>query len=91
MGTDTILHTQIMHQLSADTQTCALAADVSNLLLLASAQDPGKATRCLAVHSLSPEAGLFEPQGRAPLPPIGSPTPSAAAINLFRPQVIRTR
>ena len=91
MATDTILHTQIMHQLSADTQTCVLAADVSNLLLLASAQDSGKATRCLAVHSLSPEAGLFEAQGRAPLPPIGSPTPSTAAITLFRPQVIRTR
>ncbi len=90
-ATDAILHVQVMHQLSGDTETCMLAADVSSPLLLASAQDPGKPTRCMAVYSLSPEAGLFKLQGRAPLPPIGSPTPSAAATNLLKPQVISAR
>lgn len=78
---------QLMHQLSAETQISMLAADVSSLRLLASAQDPGRATHCVAMHSLSPELGLFEPQGRVPLPPIGCPVPKSATLLQHKPQV----
>lgn len=78
---------QIVHQLAADTEACMLAPDLGSCLLLASARDPGRPTRCLAMHSLSPETGLFAPQGRVPLPPIGSTFPSTAGSNQFKPQV----
>ena len=78
---------QLMHQLSADTEVAMLAPDLSNQLLLASARDPGKPSRCLALHSLNPELGLFSPQGRISLPPTSSPTPSVAGSGQLKPQV----
>ena len=78
---------QLMHQLSAETQISMLAADAGALLLLASAQDAGKPTRCVAMHSLNPERGLFEAQGRVPLPPIGCPVPKTATLMQHKPQV----
>ena len=64
-----------------------LAPDLSNQLLLASARDPGKPSRCLALYSLNPELGLFSPQGRISLPPASSPTPSVAGSGQLKPQV----
>lgn len=78
---------QLLHQLGAETHTSMLAADVSNLLLLASAQDKGKPTHCVVMHSLNQALGLFEPQGRVPLPPIGSPVPKATTLMQHKPQV----
>ena len=78
---------QLMHQLSAETQINMLAADASSLRLLASAQDVGRVTHCVSVHSLNPELGLFEPQGRMPLPPIGCPVPETAPLLQYKPQV----
>ena len=78
---------QLMHQLSTETQISMLAADAGNLLILASAQDVGKPSRCVAIHSLNPERRLFEPQGRVPLPPIGCPVPRTATLTQHQPQV----
>ena len=78
-----------MHQLCAETQISMLAADASSLLLLASSQDVGRPTRCVSMHSLNPERGLFEPQGRVPLPPIGCPLPKTATLLQHKPQVRR--
>ena len=81
------LSVQLMHQLCADTEAAMLAPDLSNRLLLASARDPGKPSRCLALHSLDPELGLFSPQGRISLPPASSTTPSVAGSVPLKPQV----
>ena len=80
---------QLMHQLSAETRISMLAAEPGSLLLLASAQDAGRPTRCVAMHSLDPEHGLFESRGRVPLPPIGCPVPKTATLMQHKPQVQR--
>lgn len=69
-----------MHQLATETLVCAMVPEVGTGLLLASAQDPGRPSGCVALHSLHAETGLFLPRGRLPLPPIG---PNAAAAEPF--------
>ncbi|CAL8466974.1 g6510 [Coccomyxa elongata] len=61
---------QLMHQQTTDTTARNLAPEPRTGLLLAAAQDPGRPSCCISLHSLHAESGLFAPRGRMPLPPI---------------------